>query len=154
MIVVDANLVVALAIPTPYSDRATERVDHWLEAGVDLAAPALWTYEAISAIRKQVSAERMSQGQAFSALSGLLSIPVREIPATESLHQSTLLWADRLQDFVAYDAAYLAVAEHLQVPFWTADGKLVRKVRALGIDWVYDLADVPDESSLSNPSPR
>jgi predicted nucleic acid-binding protein len=133
-IVVDANLLVALVIPTDYSSQASEKLDGWLSTEADLVSPALWSYEAVSAIRKSVASGVLTGQEARNAVADLLDLGIRDIWATGELHQKTLAWAERLKDFVAYDAAYLALAETLAVPFWTADSKLVRKVKALGID--------------------
>jgi predicted nucleic acid-binding protein len=140
-IVVDANFLVSLAIPTPVSSRAALATESWLAAQADLFAPALWSYEAVSAIRKYVASGKLSQEEAFQAVTHLLAVGVQDIPASEELHHMALAWAERLGNFVAYDSAYLALAEHLDAPLWTVDGKLARKVKALGIEWVHDLAE-------------
>ena len=139
-IVVDANLLVALVIPTEYSSQASKKLEGWLSVDADLISPALWSYEAVSAIRKFVASGILSGQEARNAMSDLLDLGIRDIRATGELHHKALAWAERLKGFVAYDAAYLALAETLAVPFWTADSKLVRKVKALGIDWVHDVA--------------
>jgi predicted nucleic acid-binding protein len=123
------------------SDKAAERMADWLANGQEFFAPALWSYEAVSAIRKYVSAGVLDNQEAFTAVDHLLTLGVREVAPTRRLHRRALLWAERLSDFVAYDSAYLAVAEELAAPFWTTDGKLVKKSRALGVDWVFHLTD-------------
>jgi predicted nucleic acid-binding protein len=140
-LVIDANILVSLAIPTPVSARAAEMLDGWLSSEVELFSPSLWSYEAVSAIRKLVSSGGLSQEEAFAAVSHILSLGIQDIPATEELHRKALTWAERLKSFVAYDPAYLALAEQLDAPFWTADGKLARKAKALGVDWIYDVSE-------------
>lgn len=144
-IVIDANVLVALAVPMTSSARAAERLDGWLKAGAELFAPALWSYEAVSAIRKFVAAGALQQEEAFVAVSHFLAIGIQDIAPSEDLHRKALIWADRLADFVAYDPAYLATAESMNAPFWTADGKLVKKVRALGVDWIHDISETEGE---------
>jgi predicted nucleic acid-binding protein len=139
-LVVDANVLVSLAVPTPASTRAAERLDDWLSSEAELFAPSLWSYEAVSAIRKFASSGTLSREEAFMAVGRLLSLGIQDVPPTEELHRKALAWAERLQLFVAYDPAYIALAEQLDVPFWTADGKLARKAKALGIDWIHDLS--------------
>jgi predicted nucleic acid-binding protein len=138
-IVVDSNVLVALVIPIDYSEQASGRVDGWLAADADLVSSALWSYEAVSAIRKFVSAGQLTGEEARNAVSDLMDLGIRDVPATAELHHKALVWAERLQDFVAYDPAYLALAEALEVDFWSADSKLIRKVKALGIDWAHDI---------------
>lgn len=140
-LILDANVLVALAVPMAASDKAAERIAAWLASGREFFAPALWSYEAVSSIRKYVSAGVLDNQEAFTAIDHLLTLGVRDVAPTVGLHRRALLWAERLSDFVAYDPAYLAVAEELEAPFWTTDGKLVKKSRAMGIDWIFDLTE-------------
>ena len=112
----------------------------WLESGQEFFAPALWSYEAVSSIRKYVSAGVLDNQEAFLAVDHLLTLGVQDVTPTVRLHRRALHWAERLSDFVAYDPAYLAVAEEMDAPFWTTDGKLVKRCCALGIDWIFDLS--------------
>lgn len=139
-IVVDANILVALAVPTDYSAQASEKFATWLQADVSLFAPALWSYEAVSAIRKFVAAGLLGSSESLAAVTQILQFDVQDVSATEELHRKALDWAERLKVPVAYDPAYLAVAEHLDAAFWTADNKLYKKVRALGVDWIHDIS--------------
>ena len=143
-IVVDSNVLVALVIPIDYSEQASDKMDSWLAADADLVSPAFWSYEAVSAIRKYVASGKLTGEEARYAVSNLTDLGIREVPATRELHHKALTWAERLQDFVAYDPAYLALAEALEVDFWSADSKLVRKVKALGIGWVHDIIESPE----------
>ena len=45
-------------------------------------------------------------------------------------------WTSRLNQTVAYDAAYLALAEFLNSEFWTADNKLFKVADKEGLTWV------------------
>jgi hypothetical protein len=38
-VVVDANLIVALILPLPYSDQAARAVQIWKDSGIELYAP-------------------------------------------------------------------------------------------------------------------
>lgn len=67
---------------------------------------------------------------------------IREVPPTPVLHQQVLVWAMRLNQTVAYDAAFLALAESEGAEFWTADRRLVDAARNLGLGWVHSLNEV------------
>lgn len=138
-VVLDANLLVSLAVPMDYSERVAAEMSRWLERGADLFAPCLWSYEAVSSLRKFVAAGKLRLEEAHVALDQLLAFEVQDVAPSAELHRRTLAWAERLQDFVAYDSAYLAVAEQLDAPFWTADRKLAKRVRTLGFGRVHDV---------------
>jgi predicted nucleic acid-binding protein len=140
-LILDANILVALAIPTAASAKAAKWMDDWLASKQEFFAPALWSYEAVSSIRKYVSAGLIDSQEAYTAVDRLLTLGVQDVAPSVTLQRRALQWAERLSGFVAYDAAYLAVAEELQAPFWTTDGKLVKKARGLGVDWIFNLTE-------------
>jgi predicted nucleic acid-binding protein len=47
-----------------------------------------------------------------------------------------MIWAERLGQMTTYDAQYLALSERLGAPFWTADRKLYRRCKDIGVGWV------------------
>ena len=141
-VVVDANVLVALAVPTDYSTPAAGRVRAWMAADVAMFAPTLWSYEAASALRKSVASGKLSHDDALQAISRLLQLGIREVnPSPELLHSSLGL-ADRFQALVAYDSAYLAVAEQLGAELWTADRKLANRARFLEMGWVRHITEL------------
>lgn len=153
-LVVDANVLLAQAIAVPYSAAARRRFRDWVEAGTLLVAPALWEYQATSALRRLLSLEELTSEQASRALDRIYSLGVDSVPPTAQLQRSALSWAQRLGRSKAYDTVYLAVAERLEAPFWTADLRLVRNARALGADWIHDATapenEPPDQASLES----
>jgi predicted nucleic acid-binding protein len=136
-VVIDANVALALAIPLPYSDQAKEHIAHWQQDGTQLVAPALWGYEIVSGLCKASKTGLLAQQHAASAIDNLWALGVEEIPASKEIHQQALVWADRLGQTVAYDAQYIVVAQQLNAPLWTADERLVRNARSIGIDWIH-----------------
>ena len=74
----------------------------------------MWNYEIVSSLRKGMAIEKISSEQAVAALQSILAIGITEIPPTLRLHQLALEWSVRLQQTVAYDSAYLALAESQQ----------------------------------------
>jgi len=137
MIVIDANIALALVIPFPYSDQASERFAAWTESLTALAAPALFGFEVTSGLRKAVSLGVLAQERANSAFESIFSLGIQELNATQELHRAALSWADRLGQTVAYDAYYIAAAELVAASFWTADQQLYGAARAAGADWVH-----------------
>lgn len=114
MIVVDASVVVDAVIG---HGSAAERL-----AARDLAAPHLLDAEVGSALRGQVRRGDLDPGRAERAL-GRLS----ELAVDRYGHWGLLARAWELRSNVSfYDALYVALAERLDAPLVTADGRLAR----------------------------
>ena len=135
-IIVDANIIVALALPLSYSDAASEKMRKWQEQNVELVVPALWHYECVSTLRKAVVLKIISSEEVSEALQNIFSLGIEDFQPTIYLNQKAMEWASRLNQTVAYDAAYLALAEHLNSEFWTADNKLFKVADNEGLTWV------------------
>ena len=142
--VVDANVMLALALPLPYSPQSAALVGRLREAGCEVYAPALLEYEMVSALRKAVSTGKMEQATAEATLERLLQLGVVFVSPACSLDSLALLWSERLGHSKAYDAQYLALAEQMHCHLWTADRRLAAAVRQLGTGWVRVVGeDVP-----------
>ena len=140
-VVIDANLAIALMIPLPYSESSTARIQAWQQAGIPILVPGLWGYEVVSALRKAAAGEWITLQEAENALNELWALGFEQVPATLELHRSSLKWADRIGQKVAYDSAYLALAETNELEFWTADRPLAESAKAAGAKLVHYLGD-------------
>jgi len=140
-IVLDANLIASLVIPLPYSEQATTLVLDWKRQGVTFVAPALWSYEVSTVLRKAVIADYLPPDELDFALEQVWNINIQDVPASLALHQQALAWAERLGQSKTYDSAYLAVAESLQSEFWTADRPLTKSAQRAGAHWVHSILD-------------
>lgn len=136
-VVVDANLVVALILPLPYSPQAATRFAGWTEAGVEVLAPTLLEYEVSSVLRKAVTIGRLPASEADEAMRAVVGLGIRCLPPTPELHESALHWAERLGHTRSYDAHYLAVAQQQQAELWTGDRRLTNGARQAGAGWVH-----------------
>jgi len=108
----------------------------WLQQGEQFVAPTLWDYEVASALRKQWAKNLLSRALALEGLEQVYRLPVLRLPLDGDLVLSALLWAERLGQIVAYDAQYLALAEHLKAQFWTVDRKLHNRCQEIGASFV------------------
>jgi predicted nucleic acid-binding protein len=118
VIVVDASvLAVALGDDGADGRRARERL-----ADETLAAPELIDLEVASVWRRHVAARLMTARRAAAAVADL-----EELPLGRSSHRPLLrrIWELR-RGVTPYDAAYVALAEVLNVVLVTADGRLAR----------------------------
>ena len=141
-IVVDANITVALFINLPYSSHSEQLFRSWRAQDVSLYAPALWPAEVVSTLRKMVSDGQMSSDDARLALASLKHIPIQVVVPNSGLLDLSLVWANRLNQTVAYDAQYVALAENISAQFWTADHRLINSLRHLNVQWAHWVEDV------------
>jgi predicted nucleic acid-binding protein len=116
VIVVDASvLATALGDDGPDGDRARARL-----RGEPLAAPHLIDLEISSVWRRLVAAGAMDLRRASLALVDLYELPIRR---ARHLHLLPRCWELR-SNLSTYDAAYVALAEALEVTLVTADTRL------------------------------
>ena len=139
MMVVDAGVVLALVLPLPYSEKASDHIRSARASREELFAPALLEYEVCSALRRAVSRGFVDEDAATSALSLIEALRIRPITPAASLHVRALAWAARLQHSKAYDSQYLALAEEMRCELLTADERLARSAQAHGATWVRSL---------------
>jgi predicted nucleic acid-binding protein len=129
-VVVDSNLLIALASGDERSAEVERRFADWIESEADLHAPGLVWYEVASGLAQLVFDKKMHRDAVSDAIDGLRDLPVIVHPLVDRLRPVEI--AIRLKSRKAYDAAYLALAEHLQAELWTLDGKLFRNASPLG----------------------
>ena len=119
MLVPDASLVVDLLVDG--GDRGAWAADRISSAG-SLHAPHLLDLEVVSALRNRVARGELSTRRAAEALDDFEKLPVRRYPATPLLER---IWQLRNR-LTSYDAAYVSLAEALDVPLVTTDQRLAR----------------------------
>ena len=110
---------------TPRGQRAAATLD-----AEDLIAPALLDAEVLSVMRQAVLAHRLDLPDARVALDRLLGWRVPRV-----LHGPYLERAVELREnYSAYDALYVAVAEAHGAALVTCDGRLSRAPRLAGVE--------------------
>ena len=130
-VVIDANLLVALALNDPRATAVDRRLREWASSGETLHAPELLRYEAASALTRAVVAGHLARDRAATAWNRIVRVDVQlHTLADGPTAIATALSMDRSS---AYDAAYVTLAQTLEAELWTLDGPLARNAGGLGL---------------------
>lgn len=133
--VIDASLVLKAMLPNPETARCQAVLARLQDA--QLAAPALWVYEVTSTLAKAVHFKQLTVEESKAALRQALELDVQLIAPDETQSDLVLDWTLRLKRASAYDNFYLAIAEALEAPFWTADQRLVNAFQDHKPSWLH-----------------
>ena len=137
----DAGLALKLVFPEADSARARALWDAWRLNQTTVVAPTLWGYEVTSVIRNRVHRGLFPGADEATAITTLYQVPI-QLLYPDALHLNAAQLARRFNRSAAYDAHYLALAEMLGCPFWTADERLFNAVRN-DLAWVHWLGNNP-----------
>ncbi|MFM9420466.1 MULTISPECIES: type II toxin-antitoxin system VapC family toxin [Thermus] len=124
--VLDASFLMRVLLAGILGDRRAHEAFLGL-GSKEVVAPTLLPYEVANALHRYVLGGVLSGPQAEAFLRGALGLNIR-LMGDKGLHLRALALSQALGLKAVYDAHYLALAEKLQAEFWTADGKLSRKV--------------------------
>lgn len=117
MIVLDASIVVELLA----NDLQGEEFQFDLDEGRgSFIAPHLLDVEVASALRRLYAGRRVDSHRGELFLKRLASFPIERYPHAPLLHR---IWELR-NNFTAYDAVYIALAEATDAVLFTMDAKL------------------------------
>lgn len=135
--VLDSGVLLATVQTEAHTRHAKTLLKRLSEQDILLVAPTLLRYELVAVTRKWVYRELATPEEAQTALNTLLSYPV-ELYFDEALLKRGYELATEYNRPTAYDAQYLAVAEHLSCEFWSADERLFNAVknRFASIRWL------------------
>jgi len=125
----DANIVVIIVVPEAQRPQALSLWRSWLKQDREIVAPRLFAYEVTSALWRKVVRGFLTLEEARRAVRAALEMGVTLLDSP-GLSERAFELAARLQRPAAYDAHYLALADHLRCPFWTADERLYNTVHA------------------------
>jgi predicted nucleic acid-binding protein len=119
VIVVDASAVLDLLLNAPSAPRLADR---FRRPGETLHAPHLLDVEVAHVLRRYAAAGALDADRGAEAIADLLDLPLARYPHHLLLPRA---WALR-RALTAYDAMYVALAEGLDAPLVTRDGRLAR----------------------------
>lgn len=116
---VDASALLEFLLQTPLGTRVEARLFRHED---ELHAPHLVDVEVVQGLRRLVRTGEMSSGRGAEAIADLI-----ELDLHRHAHLDLLGRAWKLRDnFSAYDAMYVALAEAIDAPIVTCDGPLAK----------------------------
>jgi predicted nucleic acid-binding protein len=117
LIVIDASALLEVLLATEVGERVSARV---YRDGETLHAPQLLDLEIVHVLRRGCLIGKLQPSRAAEALADLSDLRLVRYP-----HQPYIprIWQLR-HSLTAYDAAYVALAEALDAPLITRDGRL------------------------------
>jgi predicted nucleic acid-binding protein len=140
--------VIKLVVEEDYSRQARALWRTWQNNEYKISAPPLLRYEITSVLRKHVTRGLRTVQESRQALQLALAFNI-QYQTPIDFHMRAFDLADRLGRPVAYDAHYLALAEHLACEFWTADKRLVNALQSR-LPWVKWLGQISVEDKADS----
>ena len=126
---VDAHIVVMIVAPERQRPLALSLWQSWLMQDREIIAPRLLAYEVTSALWRKTVQGILALEDARRAVQAALNMRITLLDPPNLSEQAFEL-AARFRRPAAYDAHYLALAEQLRCPFWTADERLYNATHA------------------------
>jgi len=117
VIVLDASAAIEWLLQTMTGGRVEARI---FSKPASLHVPHLFDVEVVQVLRRYVATRLISSARGESALDDLLDLPLTRYPHDVLLGR---VWELR-GNLSAYDGVYLALAEALDAPLVTCDGKI------------------------------
>jgi len=127
-IIVDSSVVAKWFFPDEENSQAALQIQtDFIEGKLSICVPALIYYELNNILKTAMTILRIEKTLANQAYEGFLSLDLISYSTSELLI-STL---DKAVEFniSSYDASYVVLADYLKADFYTADEKLLGKVK-------------------------
>jgi predicted nucleic acid-binding protein len=102
----------------------------------EMIAPSLWVYEVTNGLMTAVRLQRLNPELGMQALAWMLTLGIRFAdPPAEDIYSKAIQFS-----IAAYDAAYLALAEALDISLWTGDRHFYEKTHSSvkRVRWIGD----------------
>ena len=133
-ICVDSGILLKLLLNESDSHLAEALWRGWVTAGVQPIAPYLFPFEVTAVLRKHTHRGAIQTEIGEKILEKALQFDVT-LQTFAGIHERAWQLATEFGRPTAYDTHYLALAEQLGCPFWTADLRLFNAVTQK-LDWV------------------
>jgi predicted nucleic acid-binding protein len=127
-ICIDVSLALKLVLAEEDSPKAQRLWDTWIDTDVEIIAPSLFAFEGTSVICNKMYRGLVPPEEAELMFKAFHLLGVRLL-YPKDLHQQAWELAKRFNRPQVYDSYYLALAEILDLEFWTGDERLYNTVR-------------------------
>lgn len=134
-ICLDSGLLLKLLFNEPDSQLAEALWQSWVMNDVQLIAPYLFPFEITAVIQKVTHRGLLDAAMGKKVLKKALEFDVT-LQTFSGIHERAWELATQFSHPTAYDTHYLALAENIGCPFWTADRRLFNAVRHK-LSWVH-----------------
>ncbi|MCO5177561.1 MAG: type II toxin-antitoxin system VapC family toxin [Thermomicrobiales bacterium] len=130
-VVIDANLLISLAIDDTRVPLVTELIETWIASQTEMHASMLLAYEVASGLTRAVATGTFPLEQLAKGTRRFEAIPVtlHQLPEIDRAVEIAV----RLRRQSAHDAAYVLVAQQLDAEVWTFGGPLARNAAGIGL---------------------
>jgi len=125
-LVLDSSVIAKWFFPEDDAQKAIKIKEKFTDNSISVAVPLLLYYEINNILKTAVKAFRIDKNEAIKVYKAFLNLHFVAY-SSELLMEKTLENALKF-DISSYDASYTALAEYLQIPFVTADKKLLNKI--------------------------
>ena len=135
-IVLDTNVVAKLFLKEEWSDVALKIKDAHVTGKIEVILPSLTKYELINVLKYK----GFKKGEIKEAIEVISDYAFSIIEPNDIVVNKIVDFSGDY-DISGYDATYVALASHIGAQFYTADEKMLRKVKKL--DFVRHLSSYP-----------
>lgn len=125
--VIDASVAAKWLLTDEPNPQAEILKDDFRNKDISICVPIFLFYEVNNLLKSATLSKRISTKNAHDLYQEFLDLDFT-IYHSRQLLELTLQKALDL-DISSYDASYIALAEYLEIPFYTADEKLVKKAK-------------------------
>lgn len=133
-VVIDAGVIVALLVADERQAAVQARLEHWVESGETLHAPAVLPYEVANVLARLLFDGHFEASEVAGTWSDLAAVGMefhpfdldRDGPAVAAI-------TTQLHRRHATDSNYICLAQRLHAEMWTLDGPLARNAADVGL---------------------
>jgi len=137
-LIIDASIAAKWQLSNePEAEKALNILIDYVNGKIAFVAPKVWQYEIANALNKAISIGRITELEGQIAFNNLLDLEIEfiDFPSPSEAY----IFARKYQRSV-YDSFYLAIAENLEIEFWTGDRKLYNAIndKLSYVKWISD----------------